>query len=421
MKKTIALLAAVLLLLPLAACGGTPAGTESAPSTEAPVTSSGDPTVAEHTTAAITTEAPAPQKVSLKDGFRVINSTKAGTADNLNTLKTALLNQFNAKKSLYSYTVVTDTANDGHDGKPEVVLGNSNRPECAELYPTLGPLDWVVAVKNNRILLLGGSAEASSRAINWFMMNCVVKSKTEFEEGVLHSFTSPEKMPEIPIMEGKTYDCLKNLHVYAIGDSYFAGDKIGKDKTWLKLLADKYKMTFGNFGLNGSTVSDYDTAGNPMVQRISAMTADPDADIIFFEGGANDWNHAVPMGTVGSKDTKDFCGAVASCLEQLHARYPKALIICFTPWDYGNLKKVLGFTPKDYAKTMMQVVAQYDYAVCIDDTDTSAIPAFMTSEIFRVRYCQSSTDLNHFNEEGMQMILPFFEKRIAEYYTAFKK
>jgi hypothetical protein len=72
--------------------------------------------------------------------------------------------------------------------------------------------------------------------------------------------------------------------MYAMGDSYFGGSTLGKSVTWVNKLGNKYKMNYVNYGIGGSTMSDFVTNKEPMVKRIVRMKRD-DANIILLEGG----------------------------------------------------------------------------------------------------------------------------------------
>ncbi|MBO7375846.1 MAG: SGNH/GDSL hydrolase family protein, partial [Clostridia bacterium] len=106
--------------------------------------------------------------------------------------------------------------------------------------------------------------------------------------------------------------------IYAIGDSYFAGNGINPDYVWPAILAAKYSMNFINYGRNGSTISNYVTDKNPMCDRVSAMSS-VQADIILFEGGKNDYNVACPIGNLGDTSTKTFYGAIDATVKALRA------------------------------------------------------------------------------------------------------
>ncbi|MBO7376934.1 MAG: SGNH/GDSL hydrolase family protein [Clostridia bacterium] len=421
-KTVISIIAALLALLTAAGCGGETAPTvtdpttdpvtEALPETESDVTDAETDETTEETTAETVSEpidlAAAP--------FRIV--TAAGeSSTTLSNVMTAFTSRLSTVGGL-KYTVVSDKSGSGGDGTPEIVIGNANRPECAAVFAALGPLDWCVSVASNRIILLGGTPDATAKAVNWFLMNYVVKNITLVPGGELERFVSDEKLPDIGEAVPYTGSALRRLTVFAIGDSYFAGEGLDPKKdVWPALLASKQGQSFTNYGIGGSTVSDAITTNNPICRRISSMKSGS-PDIVLFEGGANDWNHSIPLGTAGSRDSKTFRGAVALCVEQLHEKYPGAFIVCLSNWDYGK-KNSAGIESTEYAKAFCEVASAYPYAAAINASDTSVIPAHMTSSVFRAKYCISSSDFSHLNKEGMKLVLPFFEKLIGDGYEAF--
>jgi hypothetical protein len=44
----------------------------------------------------------------------------------------------------------------------------------------------------------------------------------------------------------------------------------------------------------------------------------------------------------------------------------------------------------------------------------------MTDASFRAKYCMKPTDISHLNADGMKLVLPYFEKFIADTYKAAK-
>ena len=54
---------------------------------------------------------------------------------------------------------------------------------------------------------------------------------------------------------GTYYDKLEGLSMYALGDSYFHGSGIGRDKSWPTLLSAKYGMSCKNDGVKNFTPS----------------------------------------------------------------------------------------------------------------------------------------------------------------------
>ena len=100
--------------------------------------------------------------------------------------------------------------------------------------------------------------------------------------------------------KSEVYDELEGVTLSVIGDSYVAGKGLDDtSKVWPALLATKYNMEFNNYGMNGSTISNYAGGNyNPMVDRWEEI-ADNNPNIIIVEGGRNDYNQNVPMGDNG--------------------------------------------------------------------------------------------------------------------------
>ena len=188
-----------------------------------------------------------------------------------------------------------------------------------------------------------------------------------------------------------------------------------RDQIWLGLLSDKYDMRLSNYGKGGSTVSDFVTTYYPMCQRYESM-ANNKADIILLEGGRNDFNQGVPIGAVDSKDTKTFSGALNVIIEGLKKKYPNAMIVCISNWNFPGSKNGLDYT--DYANAMETVSERQGvYFIPAYDTEVSGVD--MSSQEFRSKYCVKENDVSHLNAEGMKIVMSHFEKVLIEYYNDF--
>ena len=108
-------------------------------------------------------------------------------------------------------------------------------------------------------------------------------------------------------------------------------------------------------------------------------------------------------------------GAVRFLLTRLQARYPNALIICITPWKTGGNQNSVGFYCDDYGKAMLSVCESMSIP-CINAMDSKNIGVDMTDAAFRTRYCMKPSDVSHLNIKGMKLVLPAFERHIAEFY-----
>ncbi len=211
------------------------------------------------------------------------------------------------------------------------------------------------------------------------------------------------------------YDILKGKTFTVIGDSYLAGNGLEKELVWPALLAKKYDMVFNNYGMNGSTMSNYVTTNNPMVVRYANM-ANNNPDIVIIEGGRNDYNKNVPIGEDGSLDTKTMKGAARFLITKVKEKYPNALIICLTVWEVGGNKNSAGNYCSDYGKALLEVCADMGVP-CINAMDQEATGVKMTDANFRSKYCMKPTDISHLNADGMKLVFPAFEKAIADFYA----
>ncbi len=231
---------------------------------------------------------------------------------------------------------------------------------------------------------------------------------------------------------GSTYDKYKELFegkkITVIGDSYFFGKDLldtqnqsgPSTDAWPSLLARKYNMTLNNYGISGSTVSDFaGSTYNPMVDRWAAIEAN-DPDIILVEGGRNDYNQDVPMGAVGDGSKGTFKGATEYLISSLQEKFPNALIIGVTCWK-TNLREGangVGLYSNQYGYAFKEVCVAKGIP-CIDATDSATIGVYMTNADFRGRFCVKAGDPSHLNEKGMKLVLPAFEKQIYNLYKEY--
>ena len=206
---------------------------------------------------------------------------------------------------------------------------------------------------------------------------------------------------------------LRGVTVNALGDSYFAGHVLLPDQICLNLMAEKYDMNMNNYGVGGSTVST--KGGNPMCNRYANM-ANNDPDIVIVEGGRYDFSKNTPIGAVNSKDKATYSGALNVIIDGLQVKYPNAMIVCISPWNFPDVAgKPTCF---DYANAMQAVAAQQGvYFIRACDPEISGIDA--RDEEFREKYFNIPSDVSHLNFEGMKIAMTHFEKVLAEFYEQF--
>ena len=340
------------------------------------------------------------------------------------------------------YSLVFDASADRAVAKYLAENGVKNSIVVAyngNLAVTLRLLDEVIAhypVKVSDILFVGDNELAAHakefeniRLANAFLYSGTGTTPT-FEYAnckAISSFGSVEEAALWLIGEyDNYYDVLESINMYAIGDSYFGGSGLGNHQTWVNLLGYKYDMTFHNQGIGGNTMAN-DASGElggnqpPMWTRTKLLPAD--GDIYFVEGGRNDRRYMVPFGNDTDKTGATYKGAINLIIDQILEMNPNAFIVCVTPWSYiseGSSNR-LG-TNNDYADAMKEVVEYRNQknVVCMYAADAEWTGIDMGNTATRQKYCLTASDVSHLNADGMYMILPIFEKWIAEQYAKYK-
>lgn len=206
------------------------------------------------------------------------------------------------------------------------------------------------------------------------------------------------------------HTALNGLTVNLLGDSYFAGNKLDPAYVWPALMARKYGMNLHNGGVNGSTVSNYVTTNHPMCNRFQDLP-DNNPDLVLMEGGRNDYNKCVPIGKADSTDTTTFLGALNVILAGLRQKYPNAQIICITSWKFAGTNAI-GLGCSDYVDAMKTAAAAHGMP-CFDASNPALSGVDMTDAAFRAAYCMKPTDVSHLNQEGMKLVLPYFESYLS--------
>lgn len=104
------------------------------------------------------------------------------------------------------------------------------------------------------------------------------------------------------------------------------GDSITAQGLWQPIVkAELGFKKFNNLGIGGSKVSGSDANCMCEDERINKIPSD--SNVIIFMGGTNDWGQNIQLGSIGSKDTNTFYGAVNVVADKLTAKFPKAKII----------------------------------------------------------------------------------------------
>ena len=298
----------------------------------------------------------------------------------------------------------------------EILVGLTNREASVDFYKDMDVYDTGYALVGTKLLIIGSNKDTATDSVSLFKTEVLRKSD---ENSILLADGDSNIVKDV-LRNGlynwsdEDLSVLSGLTVNALGDSYFDGYKIDKADNWVSLFGKKHGINMNNYGISGSTVSNL-LNKDPMCERYASM-ANNNADIILLEGGRNDFNKEVPIGSVNSYDTKTFSGALNTIIAGLKKKYPNAMIVCISNWNFPGSKS--GNTYLTYANAMAEVAKKQGvYFIPAYDPEISGID--MTNESFREQYCIAKDDISHLNPEGMKIALAHFEKVIAIYYKDF--
>lgn len=260
-------------------------------------------------------------------------------------------------------------------------------------------------------------------------------------KSILEKFKAGELPPTSE--EAESDRQLHGLNVLAIGDSLFYGDDLARYEQWIALLARECNWNLTNLGKGGWTMGhkdgrnhmsmSYQLLNNPNYVYGSssfynmgntAGKTPEDVDLIFLEGGFNDWGQDVPLGTPTSKDEYTMLGAMNVIIQTLKEMYPNATIVLITSWHYDGSKTLNGETVYrlDYTAEGMKAVYETNYKYddrvkLIDAGDPALTDIHMYDPAWREIYSNKPTDFCHLNAKGMEIMaehmLPLLKETLA--------
>lgn len=140
---------------------------------------------------------------------------------------------------------------------------------------------------------------------------------------------------------GDTVNPYKGKTIVGFGDSVFAGFGWKEGTGIIQPLKEKYPdATWINKAESGANMAVTSSpAHTPIVNQITTYTGA--ADAIIFDGGVNDINNSIPIGSIesgydASYNTGTFCGAMESALQYIMDRYPLAVKLYIIPHSFAK-------------------------------------------------------------------------------------
>ena len=133
----------------------------------------------------------------------------------------------------------------------------------------------------------------------------------------------------------------KGKTIVVSGDSIMAGWGWEEGTGIIQPLKEKYAdATWINKAESGANMAVTSSpAHTPIVNQITSYTGA--ADAIIFDGGVNDKNNGLPIGSIetnydASYNTSTFCGALESSLQHIMDRYPLAVKLYIIPHSFAK-------------------------------------------------------------------------------------
>lgn len=188
-RPTAALLA-LLLALPLAACGKTNGEVTATTTAATAVTTTATTTATTAATTPAQTEAPAPTELSLiaegKSDYKIIRDEEASES----IVQSAItLNAKIEAKTGHAMGIGTDWYSEREENPvldaPEILVGQTNRPESAEVLASLPENSYTVTICNNKLVILGTNNSLTAMALFAFEERILGNSET-CRDGYLH-------------------------------------------------------------------------------------------------------------------------------------------------------------------------------------------------------------------------------------------
>jgi len=140
---------------------------------------------------------------------------------------------------------------------------------------------------------------------------------------------------------GDTVNPYKGKTIVGFGDSVFAGWGWKEGTGIIQPLKEKYPdATWINKAESGANMAVTSSpAHTQIVNQITTYTGA--ADAIIFDGGVNDINNSIPIGSIesgydASYNTGTFCGAMESALQYIMDRYPLAVKLYIIPHSFAK-------------------------------------------------------------------------------------
>lgn len=182
------------------------------------------------------------------------------------------------------------------------------------------------------------------------------------------------------------------------GDSMVRGHTLTSAQVWGAKIAARNNMTWVNYGINGTQLTNDNAAGLSVLNRIDAM--DDDADFVGLFAGTNDQTAVIPIGTDSdsfANGEETFKGALNDACKALLDKYPTKKVFFITPYKRNEAVKA-------YITAIIERCRDHSIPV-FDNLTNGSVDWSNAAQIAAI----TLGDTYHLNEAGMDYVVPKYE------------
>ena len=222
---------------------------------------------------------------------------------------------------------------------------------------------------------------------------------------------------------GSIYERLHGKVIIGLGDSLMIGSQEALGHTWLENIQEQYGAICHNYGVSGSPIAG-DTP-DAMNKRLDAiLDANNSCDYFILEGGANDKNQNIHIGSINSEGTNSVMGAVMYIIKKVRSKYGKNChILGMTTYHRYDDVNDIGLTEQNYVDAVMLACSTLGIP-CFNNYNNAGISLAEHIGTYGnyntwadVGFTSGGSSRNyHFSKAGYEYLTPIYASFIANGY-----
>ena len=213
-----------------------------------------------------------------------------------------------------------------------------------------------------------------------------------------------------------TSPLLKRLKIGLVGDSMAKGNGEYDGNCWPERIAKRNDAKLDNQAINGKYLTQEEWKDSVIGGQFDQLS--DDCDIILICAGTNDITAHIAIGEKDSEDTSTLCGTLNVLFKRAKEKFPKAKILCITPFvryerlDNGGYESVWDQQTK-WINMMVEMCKKWKIP-CFNNADQTTI---VWNDDSSRRYFTGTPQMKygddyHLNDVGLEYVSFLYEKFI---------